>query len=269
MPASKAYSFQSDDEDYSPEPSSAKSSRSQNTSYSQLSDFSRRPSHSQTLPLSQSINPGMDATPLVHASQNTSVPRDSDYDTEYLFETAAQVSGGKDTSYLGQICEVHWLRGLKTRLQGYNSPQPRLSETNFHLDDDGIQLLHQDNPFHMPPENLATVLAQCYFQTVHAVFPLISSDVEDQLQIYYTSMLKGHDVQYSQRWYAIINLILAIGARFSRLINAEWYTNPLDESLYISRACQLLGINDTAVMLVNSDLSLIQVSLDINSPLTY
>jgi hypothetical protein len=208
-------------------------------------------------------------TSSTHASQYAPVSQDSNYDAEFLFEPAAQCAGAKETSYLGQICEVHWLRSLKTRIQGPNSAPSQLSETNFHLDDAGIQLLHQDNPFHMPPGNLATVLLQCYLQTVHVVFPLVSSGIEGQLNVYYKSMLKGHNVHYSQRWYAIMNLIFAIGARFSRLINAEWHTDPLDESLYISRACQLLGINDPAAMLANADLSLIQVSLAIHATGSY
>jgi hypothetical protein len=208
-------------------------------------------------------------TSSTHASQHAPVPQDSNYDVEILFEPAAQCAGAKETGYLGQICEVHWLRSLKTRIQGPNSAPSQPSETNFHLDANGIQLFHQDNPFLMPPGSLATVLLQCYLQTVHVVFPLISSDIEGQLRIYYKSMLKGHNVHYSQRWYAIVNLIFAIGARFSRLINAEWHTDPLDESLYISRACQLLGTNDAAAMIANADLSLIQVSLSIYTIASY
>jgi hypothetical protein len=164
------------------------------------------------------------------------------------------------------MSEAQWLRSLKTRLQARDSPPSQINGTSFYLDGDGLQLLHQENPFHLPPGPLATKLFQCYFQTVHVVFPLISPDIADQLQTYYSYMLKRQDVLFSQRWYATVNLILVIGAHFSRLSNAEWHTNPLDESVYISRACQLLGLSDTAAMLENPDLSLTQVGLTMSLP---
>jgi hypothetical protein len=138
------------------------------------------------------------------------------------------------------------------------SAQP--GETNFYLDHDGIQLLNSDNAFHLPLETLATVLARCYFQTIQTTFPIIPSDFEDQLQIYHNSMQSGRPVMLPESWYAILNIILAIGARFSHITNAEWHSDLLDETLYISRAYQLLGLNNAAVVLSAPDLPRIQVS---------
>lgn len=189
---------------------------------------------------------------------------DADYKDDSLFEDATQTPKTQATGYLGQICEVKWLWGLKSRLQIRDptslTSSPHSSQTNFYLDDQGIQFLNRDNPFHLPPEHLATVLFQCYFQTVHITFPIISSDIQNQLQIYYNSVRGGHVATFPQRWYAIVNLILAIGARFSHLVSAEWHTDVLEETLYISRAYQLLGLNDTAIVLTSPDLSLTQVS---------
>jgi hypothetical protein len=138
------------------------------------------------------------------------------------------------------------------------SAQP--GETNFYLDHDSIRLLNSDNAFHLPLETLATVLACCYFQTTQITFPIVPSDFEDQLQLYHDSMQSGRPVIFPEGWFAILNIILAIGARFMHITNAEWHSDPLDETLYISRAYQLLGLNDVAVVLSAPDLPRIQVS---------
>jgi hypothetical protein len=257
--------FKSDDDYDSPEPSSTgRSSRIHNPLHSQQSIFSRRQSRSQTSPPPSFYTPETeDASPVVDP-QFLSGREDTDYKDDSLFEDATQIPNTQATGYLGQICEVKWLWGLKSRLQKRDPVSPasslHSSQTNFYLDEQGIQFLNRDNPFHLPPENLATVLFQCYFQTVHITFPIIPSDIQNQLQIYYNSVRGGHVATFPQRWYAIVNLIFAIGARFSHLVNAEWHTDVLEETLYISRAYQLLGLNDTAIVLTSPDLSLIQVS---------
>jgi hypothetical protein len=166
--------------------------------------------------------------------------------------------------YMGQICELQWLRNLKAQIQVHDAQflvsSSLVVETNFYLDDDGVQLLHQENPFLLPPENVAMVLLRCYLQTVHITFPLAPAELENQLQIYYHSIRNGHNVTFPQRWYGIVNVILAIGAQFSRLVSTERHEESLDETLYISRACQLLELGNTTASIAVPDLSLIQVS---------
>jgi hypothetical protein len=256
----------SDDNDYdSPVPGTVgRPSRLQSSSYSQYSDFSRHQSRSQTSPLPTLYKPETNTTSPAPGTQLFSIHQGSNYDAESLSEYAARSPDTHEAGYLGQICEVQWLRSLKQRLQIPNlvppAESPKPSETNFYLDDNGIRLLNRDNPFHLPPESQATLLSQCYFQTVHVTFPIIASEVESQLQIYYHSVLSGRPVMFPQSWYAVINFVLAIGARFSHITNAEWHLDPLDEMVYISRAFQLLGLNDTGIVLSAPDLPLIQVS---------
>lgn len=111
----------------------------------------------------------------------------------------------------------------------------------------------------MPSEQVAAMLLQCYVQTVSTMFPTVSVDIDNQLGIYYMSMRNGQPVTFSQRWYAIFNLVFTMGARFSRLIKAGWQSDAIDENLYLSRAHQLLGQSDTAIVIEDSDLSLIDV----------
>jgi hypothetical protein len=190
------------------------------------------------------------------------------YDNEVLIRDA---TSSREHSGLGQMSEVQWLQQLTARVQHRNEATPILSSTlggaNFYADEKAMQLPHGDNPFHLPSDNIATVLFQCYFQTVQTAFPIVPADVEEELQIYYHTVRNTRDVSYPPHWYAMVNLILAIGARFSRLIEAEWHTDLVDETVYVSRAHQLMGLNDTVMTLAAPDLPLIRVRLcnDANS----
>ena len=260
----------SDDENYSLEPSSAAgSSRFPTIPFALHPERYRNQSHAQISPSSTLYSPDAEGASPAVDSQSSSECQHSNYDVDFLSEDATQAPDACKAGYLGQISEVQWLRNLKAQVQMHDSNSPaassQFSETNFYMDEIGIQLVHQHNPFHLPPEVRATVLFQCYFQTVHITFPIISIDLKHQLGVYYHSARNGQDVTYSQRWCAIVNLVLAIGARFSRLTNAEWYDDPLDETLYISRAYQLLGLNDTAIIHATPDLSLIQACFVVHS----
>lgn len=105
------------------------------------------------------------------------------------------------------------------------------------------------------------MLFQCYFKTLHVPLPMISIGIQDQLHNYYISMREGKPVYLPQRWYAIVNAVFAIGLRFSRLTAAEWLTDVFDETVYLSRAIQLLGLNSFAGVLEDTDVSLVQVCL--------
>jgi len=134
-------------------------------------------------------------------------------------------------------------------------------DTNFYSDEHGVQILPQDNPFHLPSQELAMEFFECYIRTVHATFPIIPEDLGNNLGVYFQSMRSAHVINFPPRWYGIVNLVLAIGARFSRLINTEWHPNVTEEDLYISRAWQLLGLSDSTLVLTTPDLSLVQVCL--------
>ncbi|KAH3949739.1 hypothetical protein HBI24_125950 [Parastagonospora nodorum] len=254
-----ALNIDSDEEDEPPEPSSASRSRFPTTPLSQLSDFSHRPSGSQSsAALYTADTEATSSAPDTHPSSGRHEPK---YNLDSLFDDASPAPNALEAVYLGQICEVQWLRKLRRHLLHEDAllMSPQLSiDTNFYSDDDGVQLLLQDNPFHLPSQELAMEFFECYVHTVHVTFPIIPEDLGNNLKVYFQSMRSAHVIDFPQRWYGIVNLVLAIGARFSRLINAEWHSNATDENLYISRACQLLGLGDSSLVLTTPDLSLVQ-----------
>lgn len=135
---------------------------------------------------------------------------------------------------------------------------PTVHETNFYLDRHGVRLPEPGNPFYMPEEGLSRLLVQRFLRTVYNSFPMIPKSLEDQLQIYYHSAQNGHAMMFPPRWYATINLVFAIGARLLCLTGSDWPSSTLDETVYVSRVYELLGVNTT--VLAPPDLPLIQVT---------
>jgi hypothetical protein len=192
-----------------------------------------------------------------------------------------------EAGFLGQISEVQWLQSLRRRVQAtetivvapvsphssepaypvfHASPTlssataaPHIVPSSYYLDDEGISLADCGNPFQLPPEHTATLLFQCYTRTVHASFPILPSKLEAQLQQYYTLVRSGVPIHCSEKWFALVNLVLAIGAKFSHL-KEDFGTGELDHVIYLSRAFNLLSMNDTVVVLSTPDLSTTQVS---------
>jgi hypothetical protein len=151
---------------------------------------------------------------------------------------------------MGQMSEVRWLQQLKARVHQRDEmmadPSPTLNEVNFYPDDIVLQIPYGDSLSRLPSIKLATELFRIYFRTVHMTFPIVPADVADQLQDYHHLGQSTPNEYPPQYKYAIVNFILAIGARFSRLVKAEWYTERVDESAYASRAYQTLVLNDSA-----------------------
>lgn len=59
-------------------------------------------------------------------------------------------------------------------------------------------------------------------------------------------------------WLAHMNLILAIGAKQSHLISADWAGHDRDHMLYMRRAVRLLALNDTVMIISVPELRLVQ-----------
>lgn len=55
-----------------------------------------------------------------------------------------------------------------------------------------------------------------------------------------------------------MNLLFAIGAKYSHLIDADWAGDERDHLVYMTRAVHLLGLKDTVMIISGPDLSLVQ-----------
>ncbi|KAH7396751.1 fungal-specific transcription factor domain-containing protein [Phaeosphaeria sp. MPI-PUGE-AT-0046c] len=252
--------IQPDDDYESTEGSfAARSKHSQTGPHSQQAESSRHPSFS---PLSTVHIPGLAIDSPTQDQPALTTEQLSSNDTGPVSKDATRSFDAREVIYLGQASEIQWLRHLKTRLERYDSTAlsgtPFVNDIDFYSNDHDIQIISQNNPFHLPTEHTATMLFQCYFKTLHVSLPMISDEIQDELGNYYNSMRAGHPVALPQIWHAIVNLVFAIGLRFSRLTAAEWLTDVFDETVYLSRAYQLLSLNNPVIVIENTDVSLVQ-----------
>lgn len=103
------------------------------------------------------------------------------------------------------------------------------ADATFYLDSDNIEVDIAVDPYDMPDPDTAELLFDCYLDTVHSTFPLVPTNFEDQFRRYIKSMKLNRAFQTPDKWRATMNLLFAIGAKYSHLINAEWKGDEQDQ----------------------------------------
>ena len=126
-------------------------------------------------------------------------------------------------------------------------------ESSYHCDELDITVSEQVDPYEMPPPDTADKLFSSYMDTVHATFPIIEKNAFSE-QYHYLD--RGGKVD--PNWLAILNLIFAIGAKYSHLIQARWRSDETDHLVYFTRA-RLLGFYGENV-LGHAELQRIQIT---------
>ncbi|KAJ4352177.1 uncharacterized protein N0V89_007524 [Didymosphaeria variabile] len=187
----------------------------------------------------------------------------------------------RSTGYVGQGAGVHWLRSLQDQEKTEGPDQQTISDTSnaittleyasprktkpaipvteasFYLDSDSSDLEMDVNPYDLPPQEVTEKLLECYMRTVHKSFPILPPQFEDQFRRYFQAVNSQRPFSVPDKWLAILNIVFAIGARYSHLINAEWQGEDCDHLVYMTRTVRLLGPWPFAAA---PDLALIQVS---------
>ncbi|USP81639.1 uncharacterized protein yc1106_08913 [Curvularia clavata] len=258
-------------------------SASSSLTLSSRASFSRLyQKHSNLLPNTSSVN---HISGISTDSDQSPLPRvDGILPDESGDEEATDFFDVAEAGFQGQVSEVQWLQSLRSRVQAVepvlleptnplipmtfpsssilppldftsNNRTSPIAAITYHLDDEGVKLIHGGNPFELPSEQTAGFLFQCYKRTVQSSFPILPAMLETQLYQYYNLIRNHQDIQCPQNWFAIINLVFAIGARFSHLVQADWRADTLDHVTYISRAYQLLAMGNSAFGLSTPDLS--------------
>ncbi|KAF1832239.1 hypothetical protein BDW02DRAFT_600108 [Decorospora gaudefroyi] len=248
--------------------------------------------HSRLHPFPSSSTHGPHAAETSPTSDRSSLPRLDGVvsEAESADDDTAENPEVVEAGFLGQISEVQWLQSLRSRVQAAetvfvgltdisphvshpaspifhaspmslsSSPMQQVALINYYLDDAGIKLAECGNVFELPPEHTARLLFQCYSRTVQSSFPILPATLENQLHQYYNLVCNGQSIHCPQKWFALVNLVFAIGAKFSHLVQADWRADELDHVIYLSRAFQLLSMNDTVVVLSTPDLSTTQAT---------
>lgn len=222
----------------------------------------------------------------------------SNEDLDFLEE---DVLGGLElikTGYMGRNSQIRWMLTLQRKLdqssgwlfetpyavprdsEGASSKcsdalyesqkQPEgpelLSSYYFYLDNTDINI-DLDDPDVVPSIEIATKLFESYQVTVHDPFRILDSSFEEQLQTYYQVSQRGGTMNICIKRKAILNLVFAIGARFSQLVGRDQRAGGRDHHVYMSRAVHFLGMNQTATPIFAPDISLIRVSVSVSCSL--
>lgn len=176
-------------------------------------------------------------------------------------------AASRATGFMGKNSELTWMQRLKkqaemspgdsedamrlsgnmdarirfTSLQG-NLHHP-INESTYHCDDLSMLVPGQVELYEIPSRQTADLLFERYLDTVHPAFPIIGKTTFlDQYHTFYSK-----NVQAGANWLAILNLIFAIGAKYSRLIQADWGGDEMDHLIYFTRA-RLLGFNTDSIL---------------------
>ncbi len=171
------------------------------------------------------------------------------------------------TGFMGKSSELSWMQRLKKEAEhspgvseeampmighmdfSINSSSLQenmhhpINESTYHCDDLSMLLLDQVEPYETPPRHTADLLFNCYLDTVHPAFPILGkTSFLSQYRTYYSK-----SVQTGVNWLAILNLIFAIGAKYSRLSQADWRGNENDHLIYFTRA-RLLAFKADSIL---------------------
>lgn len=131
-----------------------------------------------------------------------------------------------------------------------------ISESSYHCDDLTLTLPDPVDPFEVPPQATANMLFQSYLETVHPAFPILGTNTF--ISQYQAFQLSQNKSKINHNWLAILNLIFAIGAKYSHLIQAEWSGDEIDHLVYFTRA-RILGFNSDAI-LGHAELQKVQIT---------
>ncbi|KAF1955254.1 hypothetical protein CC80DRAFT_549461 [Byssothecium circinans] len=207
---------------------------------------------------------------------------------DILDEDLLRSQESRATGYVGTNSSMQWMRSLKSQMASpgtsrnvsegthmpninneptyrqvdgsyTEAPRPSMSDSTFYLDRNDLQLdgIVVD-PYELPEPDVAQRLFDSYLTTVHASFPIVPHVFEEQFRKYNESVKRGRPYPLPEEWQAMLNLIMAIGAQYSHLLEAKWKNEEKDHLIYMTRATRLLRLDKLATSLPSPSLSFIQ-----------
>jgi hypothetical protein len=189
--------------------------------------------------------------------------------------------------YIGKTSEVQWLQQLEAQIdrsgdagetsssfasssEGQVKRQGSMSRSRargplggsedftYNLDDTADIVFEHVDPFELPVQYVAEALVHSYIQSVHENFPLLAiSTFVRQFNHLFSGSIGASKLNLSVKWRVMLNLVLAIGAKYSHKIRAPWRADSRDHTIYVSRA-RLLGLNGEPIV-THSDEEQIQI----------
>jgi len=169
---------------------------------------------------------------------------------DLLDEDLHESDRSRATGFVGKNSEVQWLRTLlhqerlddgplRDRRASFASStnSDQVSLVTFYLDTENVDLDFEVDAYELPTTETAGKLLATYMEKVHDSFPILPKKLfEDQFQKYFHGVERGVAARLNPKWQAILNLVFAIGARYSHLVKADWAQDERDHLIYQARA---------------------------------
>ena len=134
-----------------------------------------------------------------------------------------------------------------------------LNEVNYQCDDMAISISDQVDPYELPTRQAADALFAQYLDSVHPSFPILRKVYFlSQYNNFFNRVHTSEPLKPGNKWLAILNLVFAIAAKYSHLIQAEWRGDERDHLIFFTRA-RLLGITSDSLF-DHPDLQQVQIS---------
>ncbi|KAF2867970.1 fungal-specific transcription factor domain-containing protein [Massariosphaeria phaeospora] len=213
---------------------------------------------------------------LEEGEANVSAEVGSNEELAMMDENLLETEQSRATGFMGKNSEVQWLRHVHYAADQKNASSPRersegpygppgksteaatarvdamkrrqdktgplmhTSSCSFYMDDEDVRMDFMVEALDLPPFETAERLLKCYMGAVHNSFPLLAKKTfVNQFYHYYASVGRRQPYKLPQKWQAILNMVFAIGAVYSHLIEADWQADDRDHLLYHSRAWSL------------------------------
>ncbi|KAJ5300463.1 sugar transporter [Penicillium atrosanguineum] len=197
-------------------------------------------------------------------------------DVDLVDEDINRNENTRAAGYFGKNSEIAWMQRLEDGIENDSRQQSiatsrseSTSETtsrpqenvvrdtpiavmNYHLDDLDIPIAKDVDPFLVPPREVADEYLNAYMAFVHPIF----SAVRKPAFISQYRQFFDRSAKPPRKWLGILNMIFAIGCRYSKLTG---FTNAPhgNDLIFLSRAWKL-GIQSN-VLLEHTDLQQIQL----------
>jgi hypothetical protein len=140
-----------------------------------------------------------------------------------------------------------------------HKPSIPTSSSTFYLDSEGVEVDCNVDPYTLPNIEVAQRLVDRYVSTVQDIFPvLVKVTFKQQVRHYLDAINRGAPYYVPEEWLVRLNLVFAIGSRFSDLTEADWQSNSRDHIIYQSRA-HMLNLNEPSLV-HQPDLAQVQIT---------
>lgn len=128
-----------------------------------------------------------------------------------------------------------------------------MAAMSYYLDDIGVPLLDSVDPYALPPKDIANRFFTAFMDSVHPSFNVVrkTAFVSQYRQFF------SQPAQPPQRWLAILNMIFAIGCRYTKATSSRTDGRDYDDLVYLNRARKLTL--SEKVIFEHADLQQIQV----------